>query len=36
MEQKFIEPPFSPDMFKFNFDEEEFGKGEAEFLRDIN
>ncbi|CAK70461.1 unnamed protein product (macronuclear) [Paramecium tetraurelia] len=32
---KKIEPPFKPDCFAFNFDEEEFGKGEAEFLQYI-
>ena len=29
---KKIDPPFKPDYFEFNFDEEEFGKGENEFL----
>ena len=29
---KRTKPPFTPDMFKFNFDEKEFGKGESEFL----
>ncbi|CAD8068434.1 unnamed protein product [Paramecium sonneborni] len=32
---KKIEPPFKPDFFSFNFDEEEFGKGENEFLSQI-
>jgi serum/glucocorticoid-regulated kinase 2 len=30
--QKKIEPPFKPDHFSFNFDEEEFSQGETEFL----
>ncbi|CAD8205925.1 unnamed protein product [Paramecium octaurelia] len=32
---KKIDPPFKPDCFSFNFDEEEFGQGEAEFLQSI-
>ncbi|CAD8103316.1 unnamed protein product [Paramecium sonneborni] len=32
---KKIDPPFRPDYFSFNFDEEEFGQGEAEFLQQI-
>ncbi|CAD8058949.1 unnamed protein product [Paramecium primaurelia] len=32
---KKIDPPFKPDYFQFNFDEEEFGKGESEFLLQI-
>ncbi|CAD8090358.1 unnamed protein product [Paramecium sonneborni] len=32
---KKIDPPFKPDYFSFNFDEEEFGQGEAEFLQQI-
>ncbi|CAD8089331.1 unnamed protein product [Paramecium sonneborni] len=32
---KKIDPPFQPDYFQFNFDEEEFGKGENEFLSQI-
>ncbi|CAD8171299.1 unnamed protein product [Paramecium octaurelia] len=30
--QKKIEPPFKPDHYSFNFDEQEFGQGEPEFL----
>ncbi|CAD8093322.1 unnamed protein product [Paramecium sonneborni] len=30
--QKKVEPPFKPDHYSFNFDEEEFGQGEAQFL----
>ncbi|KAM3129187.1 hypothetical protein pb186bvf_018742 [Paramecium bursaria] len=33
--QRKIDPPFKPDQFGFNFDEEEFGKGESEFLQSI-
>ncbi|CAD8081527.1 unnamed protein product [Paramecium primaurelia] len=32
---KRIDPPLKPDCFSFNFDEEEFGQGEAEFLQQI-
>jgi serum/glucocorticoid-regulated kinase 2 len=27
-----VKPPYKPNKFKFNFDEEEFGRGESEFL----
>jgi serum/glucocorticoid-regulated kinase 2 len=33
--EKRVAPPYCPDLFKFNFDENEFGKGEAEFLTRI-
>lgn len=32
IEQKLVKPPFIPDPYNFNFDEEEFGQGEPEFL----
>ncbi|CAD8163908.1 unnamed protein product [Paramecium pentaurelia] len=32
---KKVKPPFKPDYFTFNFDEEEFGRGESEFLMQI-
>ena len=30
--EKKIRPPFCPDIYKFNFDENEFSKGEEEFM----
>ena len=33
---KQVEPPFKPKRFSFNFDENEFSKGEKEFLSEIN
>jgi serum/glucocorticoid-regulated kinase 2 len=30
-----MKPPFTPDPYKFNFDEEEFGQGEKQFLVDM-
>ncbi|CAD8070349.1 unnamed protein product [Paramecium primaurelia] len=32
---KKIDPPFKPNYYSFNFDEEEFGQGDAEFLQQI-
>jgi serum/glucocorticoid-regulated kinase 2 len=33
--EKRIQPPYCPDLYRFNFDENEFGKGEAEFVANI-
>lgn len=33
--EKKIRPPFCPDIYKFNFDENEFSKGESEFMTKI-
>jgi serum/glucocorticoid-regulated kinase 2 len=31
-----IPPPYNPEPLKYNFDEEEFNKGDAEFRKQFN
>jgi serum/glucocorticoid-regulated kinase 2 len=35
LQQKKVKPPFAPDPYRFNFDEEEFGQGEKQFLTEM-